>query len=51
MGSALGVGTTAEFFAEEYKKLDLNDERLNKRAQKIFATMQKKLGSCIRRVF
>lgn len=51
MAISLGMGTTEEFFEEEFKGLDLKDKRLNTRAKKIIATLQTKLGSCIRRVF
>lgn len=48
---SLGAGTTTEFVTEEFKELNLNDKRLNHRAQNILQTLQKRLGSCIRRVF
>lgn len=48
---SLGNGTCEEFFAQELKKLDLKDKRLNVRAKKIMIRLQTKLGSCIRRVF
>jgi hypothetical protein len=51
MGYSLGAGTTAEFVLEELKDLNLNDKRLNHRAKMILQTLQKKLGSCIRRLF
>lgn len=51
MVCSLGTSTTDEFVSDEFRELDLNDSRLNKRAKSIFQTLQKKLGSCIRRVF
>lgn len=51
MACSLGISTTDEFVLDEFRELDLNDSRLNKRAKSIFQTLQKKLGSCIRRVF
>jgi hypothetical protein len=51
MAMTLGTGTATEFFSEEFKGLDLKDHRLTERAKKIFVTLQKKLGSCIRRLF
>jgi hypothetical protein len=51
MTSTLGAGTTAEFVSEEFKELDLKDKRLNQRGEMILQTLQKKLGSCVRRSF
>jgi hypothetical protein len=51
MTYSLGAGTTAEFVAEEFKDLDLRDKRLNHRGKTILQTLQRKLGSCIRRLF
>lgn len=51
MTHSIGAGTTGEFIAEEFKGLDLNDKRLNARAELIFHKLQTKLGSCIRRLF
>ena len=51
MAIRLGMGTSEEFFEEEFKDLALKDKRLNKRAKKILVRLQSKLGSCIRRVF
>jgi hypothetical protein len=51
MAMTLGMGTSEEFFEEEFKELELKDKRLNKRAKKILVTLQSKLGSCIGRVF
>lgn len=51
MVHSLGSGTTSEFIAEEFKNLDLKDQRLNRRAQVILHTLQTKLGSCVRRLF
>jgi len=51
MGCSLGIGTTKEFVTNEFQELDLKDKRLDKRAKSIFETLQKKLGSCVRRVF
>ena len=51
MFNSLGSGTTAEFIANEFNSLALRDKRLNKRAEDILTTLQKKLGSCIRRLF
>lgn len=48
---SLGSGTTSDFVNKEYAGLDLKDARLNKRAKQILQVLQKKLGSCIRRVF
>ena len=48
---SLGSGTTNDFVNREYAKVDLKDARLNKRAREILEVLQKKLGSCIRRVF
>lgn len=48
---SLGSGTTADFVTREYANVDLKDARLNKRAKEILKVLQKKLGSCIRRVF
>jgi hypothetical protein len=36
MTISLGTGTSTEFFAEEFKTLNLKDKRLNERAKKIF---------------
>jgi hypothetical protein len=51
MTISLGMGTSVEFFSEEFCALNLKDKRLNARAKKIFVTLQSKLGSCIRRLF
>ena len=51
MCSSIGSGTTSEFIANEFNSLVLKDKRLNKRAQDILNTLQRKLGSCIRRLF
>ena len=51
MCRSIGSGTTAEFIANEFNSLVLKDERLNKRAQDILTTLQRRLGSCIRRLF
>jgi len=51
MTISLGMGTSIEFFTEEFEALDLKDKRLNERAKQIFVTLQSKLGSCIRRLF
>jgi hypothetical protein len=51
MTYSLGAGTTAQFISEEFKDLNLKDQRLNKRAKSILSTLQNKLGSCIRRLF
>lgn len=51
MAISLGMGTSVEFFSEEFCAIDLKDKRLNERAKKIFVTLQNKLGSCIRRLF
>ena len=51
MAFSIGAGTTTEFISEEFKSLDLNDSRLNKRAKLILGKLQQKLGSCIRRLF
>lgn len=51
MTISLGMGTSVEFFSEEFCALNLRDKRLNERAKKIFVTLQNKLGSCIRRLF
>ena len=48
---SLGAGTISDFVCREYAEVDLKDTRLNKRAKEILETLQKKLGSCIRRVF
>lgn len=48
---SLGEGTSIEFFSEEMSSLHLKDKRLNERAKKILATLQNRLGSCIRRIF
>lgn len=47
----LGEGTTEEFYANEFKTLDLKDKRLNKRARYIGEALQKRLTSCIKRLF
>lgn len=51
MNIPLGAGTTEAFFAAEYDQLDLRDKRLNTRAKKILTDLQKKLTSCIRRLY
>lgn len=51
MSNSIGSGTTAEFIANEFDSLDLKDKRLNNRAESILSTLQRKLGSCIRRLF
>jgi hypothetical protein len=51
MTYSLGAGTTEEFISEEFKELILKDKRLVKRAKGIFSILQKKLGSCVRRLF
>jgi len=51
MTISLGMGTSIEFFTDEFDTLNLKDKRLNKRAKNIFVTLQNKLGSCIRRLF
>lgn len=51
MEHSLGVGTTAEFISKEFSSINLNDKRLNERAKSIFATLQSKLCSTIRRLF
>jgi hypothetical protein len=51
MSNSIGSGTTAEFIATEFGGLILKDKRLNKRAASILDTLQRKLGSCIRRLF
>lgn len=47
----LGAGTTTEFYQNEFKTLDLKDKRLNKRAHYIGECLQKRLTSCIKRLF
>lgn len=51
MTISLGMGTSAEFFTEEFSSLNLQDKRLNRRAEKIFVELQCKLSSCVRRIF
>ena len=51
MVCSLGIGTTDEFVLDEFSELNLNDKRLDVRAKSIFQTLQKKLGSCVRRLF
>ena len=51
MTHTLGDGSTAEFISKEFNKLNLNDKRLNSRAKSIFAVLQNRLGSTIRRLF
>lgn len=51
MESALGCGTSEEFFEREFADLDLNDQRLNKRCKKIIEKLHTETGSCIRRIF
>lgn len=51
MCNGLGIGTTDEFIANEFSTLDLKDKRLHVRASNIFSTLQRKLGSTIRRLF
>jgi len=51
MANSLGMGTSAEFFSEEFEMLNLQDKRLNSRAQKIFMALQNRLTSCVRRIF
>ncbi len=48
---SLGLGTTQEFISREFEGLCLEDKRLERRFRGIFETLQKKLGSCIRRLF
>jgi hypothetical protein len=48
---ALGYGNTKDFLLNEFETLALGDQRLNKRALIIFEALQKKLTSCIRRLF
>lgn len=47
----LGEGTTEEFYTSEFKTLDLKDKRLTKRAMHIGVSLQKRLTSCIKRLF
>ena len=47
----LGLGSTEEFFTEEFKVLNLRDARLKARALKIFQALQSNLTSCIRQLF
>jgi hypothetical protein len=47
----LGEGTTEEFYANEFKTLDLKDKRLNIRASYIGVSLQKRLTSCMKRLF
>lgn len=47
----LGQGTSEEFYKNEFKTLDLKDKRLNKRAMYIGEHLQKRLTSCIKRLF
>jgi hypothetical protein len=51
MEHGLGAGSTEEFVSKEFASLNLGDKRLNARAKSILATLQRKLGSVIRRVF
>ena len=44
MFNSIGSGTTTEFIANEFGGLVLKDKRLNKRAEKILSTLQRKLG-------
>lgn len=46
-----GEGTTSEFYKSEFKTLDLKDKRLNTRARYIGESLQKRLTSCIKRLF
>ena len=47
----LGTGTTEEFFREEFSTLELKDKRLVNRAIAIGVNLQKRLTSCIKRLF
>lgn len=47
----LGEGTTEEFYKNEFQTLDLKDKRLNKRAKSIGERLQKRLTSCMKRLF
>ena len=47
----LGTGTTEEFFQAEFSTLELKDKRLVNRAINIGVTLQKRLTSCIKRLF
>lgn len=47
----LGKGTTEEFFREEFSTLELKDKRLVNRAIDIGINLQKRLTSCIKRIF
>jgi hypothetical protein len=49
--NTLGSGSTEEFVSREFASLNLLDKRLVERAKSILSTLQRKLGSTIRRVF
>ena len=51
MAMSVGMGTSVEFFSNEFSELNLNDKRLVERAKSIMVGLQENLGSCIRRVF
>ena len=51
MKEMLGQGTTEEFYRREFKTLDLKDKRLTRRAMYIAESLQKRLMSCIKRLF
>ena len=49
--NSIGYGTTEEFFTSEFNTLNLKDKRLDKRALRIFKSLQARLTSCIKRLF
>ncbi len=51
MSLSLGLGTSKDFVLSEFKDLILKDKRLVKRFQNIMVTLQKRAGSCIRKLF
>ncbi|WP_133133909.1 transposase DNA-binding-containing protein [Legionella sp. W10-070] len=47
----LGTGTTETFFRDEFSTLELKDKRLVRRAIQVGVCLQKRLTSCIKRLF
>lgn len=47
----LGHGTASDFFNKEFSTLELRDKRLKARAIHIGISLQKRLTSCIKRLF
>lgn len=51
MTLGIGAGTATEFVSSEFSNLQIRDRRLISRACNIMHAMQKKLSSCVRRLY